>query len=206
MEAGVDEAGRGSLAGPVVAAAVVWNPELSVGIPGIPGIELVRDSKKLSAGQRQRAREFILQHAVSWAVGEADAATIDSLNILNATFDAMHRAIDGIDVDIDMLLVDGDRFRPYVASDRERMVIPHACIVEGDAKYLSIAAASILAKTHRDAIMASAHATHPQYGWDRNMGYGTRVHLDAIRQLGVTPLHRRTFAPCIVEVDPHANA
>lgn len=190
LEAGVDEAGRGCLAGPVAAAAVVWDPALEH-----PLVARIRDSKRLTARAREELREFIEAHAVAWAVRLVDAADIDRLNILRATHAAMHGALDDLGVDVDGVLVDGDRFRAYI-SPRTGEFVPHACVVDGDNLYLPIAAASILAKTHRDRYVREAmHPAHPRYGWDRNMGYGSAEHMARLRELGATPFHRRSFAP-----------
>jgi ribonuclease HII len=178
VEAGCDEAGRGCLAGPVVAAAVILpagfsHPELN-------------DSKKLSASKRKELRTVIENEAVSTGIGIADQGEIDSINILNASILAMHRAMEKLDPAPDHILVDGNRFKPF----RE---IPHTCIVRGDTRYASIAAASILAKTHRDAIMEILHGEYPCFGWDRNMGYPTRQHRRALLEFGPTSYHRRSF-------------
>ena len=189
MEAGIDEAGRGCLAGPVVAAAVVWNPELD----DHPMLALVRDSKRLSPGQRAKARAFIEENAIAYAVRFVDAPRIDGVNILRATFEAMHGAVDDLGLEVDALLVDGDRFPVYVSGGTGEFV-PHTLVIEGDDKFVSIAAASVLAKTHRDEYVATVmHAAHPEYGWDRNKGYGSAEHMDALRRLGPTPFHRLTF-------------
>jgi len=178
IEAGCDEAGRGCLAGPVVAAAVI--------LPKTFTHELLNDSKKLTEKQREKLRPIIEEVALAWAVGIVDHKEIDDINILNASFLAMHRAVDQLKRKPKHLLIDGNRFKPYDT-------IPHTCIVKGDGKYLSIAAASILAKTHRDEWMNKAHAKYPQYAWDRNKGYPTKAHRAAIAEHGVTPLHRMTF-------------
>lgn len=178
MEAGCDEAGRGCLAGPVVAAAVI--------LPAGYDHPLLNDSKKLSSTQRDILRKEIETHAVAWQVSMVDVAVIDEINILNASFTAMHQAIAGLSVQPDLLLIDGNRFPPY-------MGIPHHCIVKGDATYQSIAAASILAKTHRDAYMLEASMQYPAYKWDVNKGYGTKAHRAALHMFGMTPLHRKTF-------------
>jgi ribonuclease HII len=191
VEAGVDEAGRGSLAGPVVAAAVVWDPDVED-----DRLALLRDSKKLTPKQREKARAFVLERAVAFGVGVVDAARIDEVNILNATYEAMHAALDALDqkADVEAILVDGDRFRTYL-SLRTGEFVPHACVIEGDNTFMSIAAASILAKTHRDALMTelARDAAVAGFGWERNKGYGTAQHMDALRRLGPAPLHRRTF-------------
>lgn len=178
VEAGCDEAGRGCLAGPVTAAAVI--------LPSDFADELINDSKQLSERQRDALRPVIEREAVSWAVAHVSPAEIDRLNILNASILAMHRAIDQLTVRPDALLIDGNRFRPYPG-------IAHTTIVKGDGKLLSIAAASILAKTHRDELMRELARQFPGYGWEGNKGYPTREHRDAIRRLGVTPHHRRSF-------------
>ena len=178
IEAGCDEAGRGCLAGPVVAAAVI--------LPKTFTHELLNDSKKLTEKQREKLRPIIEEVALAWAVGIVDHKEIDDINILNASFLAMHRAVDQLKRKPKHLLIDGNRFKPYDT-------IPHTCIVKGDGKYLSIAAASILAKTHRDEWMNKAHAKYPQYAWDRNKGYPTKAHRAAIAEHGVTPIHRMTF-------------
>ena len=177
-ECGCDEAGRGCLAGPVVAAAVIL-PE------GFACPEL-NDSKQLSEREREQLRPFIEREALAWAVAEVDNREIDELNILQASILAMHRAIDQLAIRPDFIIVDGNRFRPYGDT-------PHATIVKGDARYLSIAAASVLAKTHRDALMRRLHAEYPHYGWDANKAYPTAAHRRAIARYGTTPYHRLTF-------------
>jgi ribonuclease HII len=179
IEAGCDEAGRGCLAGPVYAAAVILPAEL-------PRFELIKDSKQLTLEQRQEARTFIQEHALAWAVASCTPEEIDEINILNASFLAMHRAIDQLDTRPDLLLIDGNRFTPYLG-------ITHQCIVKGDSKFLSIAAASILAKTYRDEYMLSIEPDYPDYGWKTNKGYPTVEHRNAVRRLGATPHHRKSF-------------
>lgn len=178
LEAGCDEAGRGCLAGPVVAAAVI--------LPKNYSNELLNDSKKLTAKQRDILRIQIEKEAITYAVAFVDNAEIDEINILNASFLAMHRAVDQLQQKPELLLIDGNRFKPYAQ-------IKHECIVKGDGKYLSIAAASILAKTYRDEFMVELDAKHPGYGWVRNMGYPTKEHRNGIAQLGPTPYHRMSF-------------
>jgi ribonuclease HII len=178
IEAGCDEAGRGCLAGPVFAAAVI--------LPDDFRDEILDDSKKLNEKQRYALREIIEKEAVSWAVASVDATEIDDLNILNASFLAMHRAIDKLTLEPEHLLIDGNRFNPYKD-------IPFHTIIKGDGKYLSIAAASIMAKTYRDDFMKKIHREFPVYAWDRNKGYPTREHKNAIRQHGYSPYHRRSF-------------
>lgn len=178
LEAGCDEAGRGCLAGPVFAAAVI--------LPDGYTNELLNDSKKLTARQREALRPVIERDAVAWAVASCDHAEIDSINILNASILAMHRALDALDVTPGAIAVDGNRFKPYKD-------IPHVTVVKGDAKYGNIAAASVLAKTYRDAFMEKAAKEYPGYNWEVNKGYPTRDHRAAIAKLGPTPLHRMTF-------------
>lgn len=178
IEAGCDEAGRGCLAGPVFAAAVI--------LPANFRNELLNDSKQLSERQRYSLRPLIESEAVAWAVGVVSPQEIDEINILKASFLAMHRAIDALKVRPDALLIDGNRFTPYPG-------IPHSCEIKGDGRFLSIAAASILAKTYRDDYMMKLHEEFPQYHWDENKGYPTRAHRAAIAQYGSTPYHRRTF-------------
>lgn len=178
VEAGCDEAGRGCLAGSVCAAAVILPPDYQN--------ERLNDSKKLTARQRYALRQDIERDAVAWAVGVVTPQEIDQINILNASILAMHRALDQLQVRPEAIIVDGNRFKPY----RD---LPHTTIVKGDGKYLSIAAASILAKTYRDDEMVRLAQEYPDYDWQHNMGYPTRKHREAIRQHGITPYHRRTF-------------
>lgn len=178
LEAGCDEAGRGCLAGSVYAAAVV--------LPKDFRNEMLNDSKQLTEKQRYALREVIEREALAWAVGIVTPEEIDKINILKASFLAMHRAIDGLKVRPQHLLIDGNRFTKYVG-------IPHTTVVKGDGKYLSIAAASILAKTYRDDYMNRLHEEFPYYDWNHNKGYPTKKHRDAIREHGTTPYHRMTF-------------
>lgn len=178
VEAGCDEAGRGCLAGSVYAAAVILPPDYHN--------ERLNDSKKLTARQRYALRQDIERDAVAWAVSVVTPQEIDQINILNASILAMHRALDQLQVRPEAIIVDGNRFKPY----RD---LPHTTIVKGDGKYLSIAAASILAKTYRDDEMIRLAQEYPDYDWQHNMGYPTRKHREAIRQHGITPYHRRTF-------------
>lgn len=178
VEAGCDEAGRGCLAGPVVAAAVILKkdkdyPELN-------------DSKQLTEKKRMLLRELVLQEALSYGIGIVSPQEIDKINILNASFLAMHRALDQLTLEPELLLIDGNRFNPFKK-------VKHVCIVGGDAKYQSIAAASILAKTTRDMLMKEYDAQYPQYNWKKNKGYPTLEHKQAIADYGTTPLHRMTF-------------
>jgi ribonuclease HII len=178
VEAGCDEAGRGCLAGPVVAAAVIFPHGFD-----IPGID---DSKKLSPSRREVLRREIEKHALAWAVGQADNIEIDKINILNASILAMHRALSRLTLIPEHIIVDGNQFKCYGK-------IPHTCIVRGDSLFLSISAASILAKTHRDEIMTRLHEKYPVYGWHCNKGYATRFHTCAMESYGTSPLHRKTF-------------
>lgn len=178
IEAGCDEAGRGCLAGPVVAGAVILPDDFSD--------NLLNDSKKLSDKQRYQLRPIIEKEAIAYAIGIVSNEEIDEINILNASFLAMHRALDELQVPFDQILVDGNRFNPYPNK-------PHHCIIKGDGKYLSIAAASILAKTYRDDIMKMLHEDHPYYDWQKNMGYPTKRHREAIKNHGITEHHRKSF-------------
>ena len=178
VEAGCDEAGRGCLAGAVYAAAVILPKEFRN--------ELLNDSKQLTEAQRYALRPIIEQEAVAWSVGVVTPEEIDRVNILNASFLAMHRAIDALQVRPQHLLIDGNRFKKY----RD---LPHTTVVKGDGKYLSIAAASILAKTYRDDYMKHLHEEYPCYDWQRNKGYPTKAHREAIAAHGTTPYHRMSF-------------
>ena len=178
VEAGCDEAGRGCLAGSVFAAAVILPPDYEN--------ELLNDSKKLTDRKRKQLREIIEHDAVDWAVGIVEPGEIDEINILNASILAMHRALDQLKVRPEVVIVDGNRFKPY----RD---LPYTTIVKGDGKYLSIAAASILAKTYRDDYMDRLAEDYPQYDWKSNKGYPTKKHRQAIRECGITPFHRRSF-------------
>nr|WP_314496814.1 ribonuclease HII [uncultured Prevotella sp.] len=178
IEAGCDEAGRGCLAGSVYAAAVI--------LPSDYQNELLNDSKKLTAKKRYTLREEIERDAIAWAVGIVTPEEIDKINILNASFLAMHRALDQLKVRPEAVIVDGNRFKPY-------QDLPSTTIVKGDGKYLSIAAASILAKTYRDDYMLSLAEEYPQYDWQSNMGYPTKKHRQAIREHGITSYHRKSY-------------
>ena len=178
IEAGCDEAGRGCLAGSVYAAAVI--------LPDDYQNDLLNDSKQLTEKRRYQLREIIERDAVAWAVGIVTLEEIDKINILNASILAMHRALDQLKVRPEAIIVDGNRFKPYNN-------IPHTTIVKGDGKYLSIAAASILAKTYRDDYMNRLAEEYPQYDWFSNKGYPTKKHRDAIRQYGITPYHRKSY-------------
>ena len=178
IEAGCDEAGRGCLAGPVFAAAVILPPDFVS--------EELNDSKQLKEKKRYELREYIEANALAWAVGIVDHQEIDKINILNASFLAMHRAVDALKIKPQHLIIDGNRFKKY--GD-----IPHTCVVKGDGKYLSIAAASILAKTYRDDYMIELHREFPNYDWDHNKGYPTAKHRAAIKEFGITKYHRLSF-------------
>ena len=178
IEAGCDEAGRGCLAGPVFAAAVILPPDFKS--------ELLNDSKQLSEKNRYALRPLIEQEAIAWGIGVVTAPEIDAINILKASFLAMHRAIEQLKVQPQALLIDGNRFSPYKE-------IPFTCMVKGDGRFLSIAAASILAKTYRDDYMLQLAEEYPSYGWQQNKGYPTRAHREAISKHGITPYHRKTF-------------
>ncbi|MGB3778537.1 MAG: ribonuclease HII [Tunicatimonas sp.] len=178
VEAGCDEVGRGCLAGPVVAAAVI--------LPKNFTHPLLNDSKQLTPILRTQLTEEIIATALYYAVAEVDHHTIDEINILQASFLAMHRAVDQLPITPELLLVDGNRFLPYP-------FVPHQCIVKGDSQYFSIAAASVLAKTYRDALMQRLAKDFPHYGWETNVGYPTKAHRAAIQQHGLTPWHRRSF-------------
>jgi ribonuclease HII len=181
LEAGLDEAGRGCLAGPVVAAAVLLPPDFQH--------PWLTDSKQLKASQREALRDVIQAEAIAWAVAEVSHTRIDEINILNASFEAMHIAVSRLGITPEFLLIDGNRFRPHP----DFPVYPHACMVKGDGRFLNIAAASILAKTHRDAVMEALHADYPHYGWHQNKGYPTVQHREAVARHGLSPWHRVTF-------------
>lgn len=178
IEAGCDEAGRGCLSGPVVAAAVI--------LPENFGHELLDDSKKISEKKRELLRPIIERESLAFGVGIVDHKEIDEVNILNASFLAMHRAIDQLKITPEHLLIDGNRFNPYEA-------IEHTCMIKGDGRFLSIAAASVLAKTYRDDIMKELHEEFPMYDWSKNKGYPTKKHRSAIFEHGETPYHRKSF-------------
>lgn len=178
IEAGCDEAGRGCLAGPVYAAAVIFAPNFQH--------VLLNDSKKMTETQRLKARRLIEEKALAWAVASVSHAEIDQINILKASFLAMHRALDKLTLRPDALLIDGNRFKPY-------RNLRYDCIVKGDGKFISIAAASILAKTYRDDYMMQIGRQYPQYQWAKNKGYPTAAHRKAIQNFGVSPYHRRSF-------------
>jgi ribonuclease HII len=178
LEAGCDEAGRGCLAGPVVAAAVIF--------PKKYRHKKLNDSKQLTKEERDELRIVIQRDALAWAVAEVDHEEIDQINILNASFKAMHLALEKLTMQPELLLIDGNRFKPYKE-------LRHECIIKGDGKYLSIAAASVLAKTHRDELMNNLAKQFCGYGWETNVGYPTPEHREGIRNLGITPFHRKSF-------------
>lgn len=178
IEAGCDEVGRGCLAGPVVAAAVI--------LPLDYKHSLLTDSKLLSKKKRELIRRDLLNDGIEYAIAEISNEQVDKINVLQASLVGMHRALDQLKQRVELILVDGNKFIPYSN-------IPHHCIIKGDGKYLSIAAASILAKTYRDDLMACLAVTHPEYGWERNAGYPTKEHRSAIEKYGITPYHRKTF-------------
>ena len=178
IEAGCDEAGRGCLCGPVSCAAVILPPDFVC-----DGLD---DSKKLSEKQRNFLRQIIESKALAWSVVMVSEEEIDRINILQASIAGMHRALDNLKIRPDHIIVDGNRFKPYKD-------IPHTTVVKGDSKYMSIAAASILAKTHRDELMMKLHLMYPDYGWAQNKGYPTKAHREAILRNGMTPCHRKTF-------------
>ena len=179
IEAGCDEAGRGCLAGPVFAASVI--------LPNDFYHPLLNDSKQLNEHQRELLRPIIEKEALAFAVAQVSPQEIDAINILKASFKAMHKAIDNLQVKPALLLIDGNRFTPYLG-------IAHECVIKGDGKYAAIAAASILAKTHRDAYLDTLHKAYPVYGWNKNKGYGTAVHRAAIEVHGLCEHHRKSFA------------
>lgn len=183
VEAGCDEAGRGCLAGPVVAAAVILPPGFSH--------PMLNDSKQMSAKERLLVREVIIERALAWGVALCTPEEIDCINILKASIVAMHRALAKLAIAPELILVDGNRFLPYAS-------IPHVCLVKGDSRFTAIAAASVLAKTERDALMVNFHTEFPIYQWDKNMGYPTVAHRRALATNGASPYHRRTFRGVII--------
>lgn len=183
-EAGCDEAGRGCLCGPVACAAVI--------LPEGFCCEELNDSKQLTAAKRDALRELIEREALAWSVVMVEPEEIDRINILNASITGMQRALDNLTLRPKHILVDGNRFRPYLDPVRQ-MQIPHTTVVKGDGKYMAIAAASILAKTHRDELMQRYAEQYPGYGWEKSMGYPTKAHREAIAKLGPTPIHRLSF-------------
>lgn len=191
LEAGCDEAGRGCLAGPVFAAAVI--------LPKGFVLEGLNDSKQLSHEQRDLLRPIIEREALAWAVASCDHEEIDRINILNASFLAMHRAVEKLHTRPGYLVIDGNRFKAYPG-------IPHTCVIKGDGKYLNIAAASILAKTHRDEYMSNLHTDFPHYNWLSNKGYPTIAHRKAVIEVGLSPFHRKTFNVSDPQLDLFSKA
>lgn len=178
LEAGTDEAGRGCLSGPVVAAAVI--------LPENFKHDLLNDSKQLSEKKRQELRPYIEEHAVAFGVSFIDQKEVDELNVLQASITGMHRSIEELNTQPEFIIVDGNKFKPFKE-------IPYETIIKGDAKFMSIAAASVLAKTYRDEYMEKIHQEFPQYNWKKNKGYPTKEHRNAIREFGATPYHRKSF-------------
>jgi len=194
LEAGVDEVARGCLAGRVYSAAVIWPKELD------PEIEhpIIKDSKKLSKHRREYLKDYIEETAIDFSIGWADEKCIDDKNILNATYIAMHNAIDGLNVDLDFLIIDGDKFQTYY--DRYNEGVAHKCVINGDSKYVPIACASILAKVYHDKYIENLCDEIPElderYGWRSNMCYGTAQHIEGIKQYGISQYHRKSFGIC----------
>ena len=189
LEAGCDEAGRGPLAGSVFAAAVIWQATMP---DSDEFLSVLNDSKQLTEHQRYALRPWIEQNAVAWAVGEVTAAEIDRINILNAAILAMHRALAQLKITPEHIIVDGNKWRPYIPENGV-LEVPADTVVKGDGKYMSIAAASVLAKTYRDDYMLRLHEQYPMYHWDENKGYPTKAHYEALKQFGPSPWHRKTF-------------
>lgn len=187
IEAGTDEAGRGCLAGPVFAAAVILPKDFKN--------KELNDSKKLSRKQREELRTIVEREAIAFAVSSIDNLKIDEINILNASMLAMHHSLDALKAKFQFIIVDGNKFKPYklVGDNTNKGIVPHQTIVKGDGKYLSIAAASVLAKTYRDDFMEAQHALYPEYDWLSNKGYGVEKHRKAILEFGHSPLHRKSF-------------
>ena len=192
VEAGCDEAGRGPLAGSVFAAAGILDPNLIDNEQHHEWLSLLNDSKQLTDKQRMYLRPMIEQNAQAWAVVEVTAEEIDQINIFNASIIGMQRALAKLSVTPQHIIVDGNKWKPYIP-EGQVMEIPARTVVKGDGKYLSIAAASVLAKTYRDEYMLRLHELYPQYHWNTNMGYPTKAHYEAIQQYGITPYHRKTF-------------
>ncbi|GAB4126814.1 MAG: ribonuclease HII [Raineya sp.] len=193
IEVGLDEVGRGCLAGSVVAAAVILPPDFTH--------STLTDSKRLSEKERKELENDIKKSAWAWAIGEASVEEIDTYNILNASILAMHRALDKIfeqnSIIPELILVDGNRFKPYVPINTKNHFLPYQCVVKGDAKFYAIAAASVLAKNYRDAQMEQLAELFPQYHWHKNVGYPTTKHKEALKLYGLTEHHRKTFKPCV---------
>lgn len=188
IELGIDESGRGCLAGPVFIAGVIWNPDIDP--------LNIKDSKKLSKKKREELFEYIIENAIDWSIIHIDNNEIDNNNILNSTIKGMHKVIDSLNIDIDLILVDGDRFKVY---KKNGVIIPHICIIGGDNKYISIASASILAKVSHDNYIENLIKNNPKleiYKWQKNMCYGTKDHINAIKEHGITKFHRKSFGIC----------
>lgn len=192
VEAGCDEAGRGPLAGSVFVAAVILDPQLLENEAHREWLDLLNDSKQLTEKERTFLRPKIEQYATAWAVVEVTVEEIDRINILNASIIGMQRALDQLSITPQHIIVDGNKWKPYIPPGQV-LEIPAQTVVKGDGKYLSIAAASVLAKTYRDEYMLRLHEQYPHYHWDTNMGYPTKAHYEAIRQYGITPVHRKSF-------------
>ena len=193
LEAGIDEVARGCLAGPVYTSAVIWPKE----VDDIDNAPIIRDSKKLSKRRRLILRDYILENAIDYSIASSDNITIDKVNILNATYLAMHKAIKKLNVEPEFLLVDGNKFEPYFTEKNE--IIPHKCFVGGDNNYIPIACASILAKVYHDEYIEKIVNDNPEleiYNWRSNMCYGTEEHLNAIKEHGISKYHRKTFGIC----------
>ena len=193
VEAGVDEVARGCLAGPVYSSAVVWTKEIDPTDQNI----IVKDSKTLSRRKRLILKDYIEENAIDFSISFESNKTIDEINILNATYKSMHKSLDQLNLDIDHILVDGNKFKPYTNSKNE--VIPYTCIISGDAKYVPIAAASILAKVYHDLYIEKLCDENPDleiYNWRNNMCYGTQKHMEAIQTNGISEYHRKSFGPC----------
>jgi ribonuclease HII len=193
VEAGIDEVARGCLAGPVYSSAVVWPKEIDPTDQNI----IVKDSKTLSKRKRLILKDYIEENAIDFSVTFENNNTIDKINILNATYKSMHKSLDQLNLDIDHILVDGNKFKPYTNAKNE--VIPYTCIISGDAKYVPIAAASILAKVYHDLYIDKLCDEHPEleiYDWRNNMCYGTKKHMEAIQINGISEYHRKSFGPC----------
>lgn len=197
IEAGCDEAGRGCLVGRVYAAAVIWPKYIPEEVMREIDFSLIRDSKRLTEKRRMKAVEIIKRYAIAWAVAYEDERTIDEINILQAAYSAMHKAIRKLDVKPNSLLIDGNYFIPYMNAEKD--IVPHVTITKGDNKYISIAAASILAKVYRDEYITELYHSDPSfepYEWHKNKSYGTKKHIEAIKKYGVTPHHRLSFGIC----------
>ena len=192
LEACCDEAGLGCLAGPVYAAAVIWPHPDQFEEEHQGELRILNDSKKLTEKKRLRLKKFIEHYAISYSVASIDEEEIDKINIYNARMKAMHNAVKNLSVTPESLVIDGDKFIPYIDAETEE-VIPHSCVVGGDGKYQGIAAASILAKVARDEFMKNLHVKYPHYSWESNKGYGTKAHYAAIKEHGVTPHHRMSY-------------